>query len=145
MQTATLAALLWSAGLVGAFWGPEPDDAPPEPADETIADAIRRAVAEQAAKNVHEHLNTLNTTATHFMTSTDANVATARLAVFLGLGLFVAALALWCVCLAIKSAFRWLVNLVLLMAAVYLFFLIVEYLSVKFQWFAGTSLGGSTA
>jgi len=52
---------------------------------------------------------------------------------------------LWCVCLAIKSVSKWLVTLVLIMAAIYLFFLIVEYISVKFQWFTGTSFEGTTA
>jgi hypothetical protein len=118
----------------------------PKPDVPTLVDSIRQAIqdslTQQATKDLNQHLDTLNKTAAYYLTNDDAS--TIRLTVFLAFLLFLAVLALWCICLAVKSAFKWLVNLVLIMAAIYLFFLIVEYMSVHFGWFRGTTFEGST-
>ncbi len=107
---------------------------------ELIREAIEASIRDQAHRIASEHIPRVNKTVTYILHDEEASGI--RLGGILVFFLFFAVVALWCVCQIVKSAFRWLVNLVLVMLAIYLFFLIIEYLSVHYHWL-GSTFGGS--
>jgi len=110
--------------------------------EDILAEAVRRAILKSVDDTIHDYTSEETRNTISYL-ATDPEIRTARLGALFAALVFFVVLLIWCICVAVRSAFRWLVNLVLALAAIFLFFLILEYLSVTFGWLNKTSFAGS--
>jgi len=130
--------LLVACFVFAAVAQDDKSDTNPTSISDAIRQAIQNSIADKATDEMKGHFKVLNNTAMYYMTSEDT--FSIRIALFVTLLLFIIIFALWCVCVAIKSAAKWLVNLVLLLAAACLFVLFIQLVSVNMGWHSTTSL-----